>query len=58
MFPVKCPKSVAALFLDVFSVFRSGRAVQILFLEISKDCLADNRDAFTYGGSENQTVIL
>ena len=36
--------SVSRLLLDLFPVFRSGRAGQILFLEFSKDGPAENRD--------------
>ena len=36
--------------LNLFPVFRSGRAAQLLFLEFIKDGLADLGDEFTYGG--------
>ena len=42
--------------LDLFLVFWSGGADQILFVEFSKDGPADNKDEFTYGASANKQV--
>ena len=44
--------------LGLFPVFRVGRTGQVLFLELSKDGPADNRDELTDGGSANQPLIL
>ena len=57
MLPILCPKSIwdipsiSELLLDLFPVFRGGRAGQVLVLEFSKDGMADTRDEFTNGGS-------
>ena len=62
--PIYCPKSVgdipsiSELFLDLFSVFRSGNSGQALFLKFSKDKEAGNRDEFTNGSLANQPAIL
>ena len=50
--------SDSQLLLHLFLVFRVSRAGQILFLEFSKDGLADNGDKFADGGSVKQPVIL
>ena len=42
--------SCSELLPDLFPVFWSGRASQILFLGFSKDIPGDIRDKFTYGG--------
>ena len=46
------------LLLHLFSVFRISKAAQIIFLEFSKDELADLGDKITYGGSANPPVML
>ena len=63
MFPVYHAKSIGDIplvsepLLDLSPFSRSGRACQILFLEILKDGPVDLRNEFTYGGSSNYPVI-
>ena len=51
-------QSGSELLLNLFLVFRSGRAGPILYLESIKDGPADLGDEFTCGGLANQPVIL
>ena len=67
MFPILFPNSVvyipsgSELLPNLFPVFWSGRACQILIMEFRKDSSAESRDGFTcgswFGQSDSDTVM-